>query len=76
MAKFNPPGGRGFNSPPLGAFKIFRLIPRRLRRGCSLGLTARFEEKVPDVFYSDAIIDYAYAHYKNMLPLHRWLRRI
>ncbi len=37
------------------------------------GLTARLEEKVPDVFYSDAIIDYAYGHYKNMLPLHRWL---
>jgi len=40
------------------------------------GLTARVEEKVPDAFHSDAIIDYAYAHYKNMLPLHRWLRRI
>ena len=39
------------------------------------GLTARVEEKVPDVFYSDAIIDYAYGHYKNMLPLHRWLRK-
>ena len=39
------------------------------------GLTARIEEKVPDVFYSDAIIDYAYGHYKNMLPLHRWLRK-
>ena len=38
------------------------------------GLTARIEEKVPDVFYSDAIIDYAYGNYKNMLPLHRWLR--
>lgn len=39
------------------------------------GLTARVEEKVPDVFYSEAIIDYAYDHYKNMLPLHRWLRK-
>lgn len=39
------------------------------------GLTARVEEKVPDVFYSDAIIDYAYAHYHNMLPLHRWLKK-
>jgi uncharacterized protein (TIGR02453 family) len=38
------------------------------------GLTAMVEEKVPDVFFSDAIIDYAYSHYKNMLPLHRWLR--
>ena len=40
------------------------------------GLTARVEEKVPDAFYSDAIIDYAYAHYKNMLPLHRWLKKV
>lgn len=39
------------------------------------GLTARVEEKVPDAFYSDAIIDYAYTHYKNMLPLHRWLKK-
>jgi uncharacterized protein (TIGR02453 family) len=39
------------------------------------GLTARIEEKVPDLFYSDAVIDYAYGHYKNMLPLHRWLRK-
>jgi len=38
------------------------------------GLTARVEGKVPDVFYSDVIIDYAYGHYKNMLPLHRWLK--
>jgi len=37
------------------------------------GLTARVEEKVPDVFFSGALIDYAYTHYKNMLPLHRWL---
>ena len=40
------------------------------------GLTARLEEKVPEAFFSDAIIDYAYAHYKNMLPLHRWLRKV
>jgi len=38
------------------------------------GLTARVEEKVPDAFYSDALIDHAYTHYKNMLPLHRWLK--
>ena len=39
------------------------------------GLTARVEEKVPDAFYSDVLIDYAYTHYKNMLPLHRWLKK-
>jgi uncharacterized protein (TIGR02453 family) len=40
------------------------------------GLTARVEEKVPDAFYSEALIDYAYTHYKNMLPLHRWLIKV
>jgi hypothetical protein len=40
------------------------------------GLTARLEEKVPDAFFSDAIIDYAYSHYRNMLPLHRWLKKV
>ena len=40
------------------------------------GLTARLEEKVPDVFFSHALVDYAYTHYKNMLPLHRWLIKV
>jgi len=40
------------------------------------GLTARVEEKVPDAFYSEALIEYAYTHYKNMLPLHIWLRKV
>lgn len=39
------------------------------------GLTTLVEEKVPDAFYSDAIIDHAYPHYQNMLPLHRWLKK-
>jgi uncharacterized protein (TIGR02453 family) len=38
------------------------------------GLHAMSEEKVPPAFYSDAIVDYAFGHYKNMLPLHQWLR--
>ena len=37
------------------------------------GLHAMIEEKVPPAFYSDALIDYAFSHYKNMLPLHLWL---
>ena len=40
------------------------------------GLTARIEEKIPEAFFSDAIIDYAYSHYRNMLSLHRWLRKV
>jgi uncharacterized protein (TIGR02453 family) len=37
------------------------------------GLHAMQEEKVPLAFYSDALIEHAFAHYKNMLPLHQWL---
>ena len=39
------------------------------------GLTVRSEGKVPDEFFSKAIIDYACAHYKNILPMHRWLKK-
>lgn len=39
------------------------------------GLTARVEERVPDAFFSDAIVDHAYSHYTNMLPLHQWLKK-
>jgi uncharacterized protein (TIGR02453 family) len=55
---------RGFDSGhPNGEYLLYN------------GLSARIEEKVPDAFYSEAILDYAYAHYKNMLPLHRWLKK-
>jgi len=40
------------------------------------GLHAMVEEKIPQAFYSQALIDYAFAHYKNMLPLHRWLLNV
>lgn len=40
------------------------------------GLTARIEEQVPDAFFSNAMIDYAYSHYRNMLPLNRWLKKV
>ena len=55
---------RGFDSGhPNGEYLLYN------------GLSARIEEKVPDAFYSEAILYYAYAHYKNMLPLHRWLKK-
>ena len=40
------------------------------------GLTARVEEKVSDTFFSDAILKHAYSHYKNMLPMHEWLKKV
>ena len=40
------------------------------------GLTARIEETIPKAFFSDAIIDYAYSHYRIMLPIHQWLKKV
>ena len=38
------------------------------------GLTAMVETKIPKAFYSNAIMDYSFSHYENMVPLHKWLR--
>ena len=40
------------------------------------GLTAGIEETIPKAFFSAAIIDYAYSHYRHMLPIHRWLKKV
>ena len=40
------------------------------------GLTARIEETIPKSFFSNAIIDDAYTHYRNMLPIHQWLKKV
>jgi hypothetical protein len=37
------------------------------------GLAAMIEEDIPQAFYSPAIIDHAFSHYKNMHSLHQWL---
>ena len=39
------------------------------------GLHAVLDEKIPKQFYSEAIIDYAFSHYKNMAPIHQWLKQ-
>lgn len=38
------------------------------------GLYTWVEEKVPEEFFSPKLIDYLFAHYKKMLPLHKWLK--
>jgi uncharacterized protein (TIGR02453 family) len=37
------------------------------------GLHAGLELKVPDEFYSEKFLDFAYKHFKALLPLHKWL---
>lgn len=38
------------------------------------GLTAMVESKIPHELFSSAIIDYVFEHFKNMYPVHEWLR--
>ena len=40
------------------------------------GLHAMAQEKLPEVFYTEALVDYAFSHYKDMLPLHQWLKKV
>ena len=37
------------------------------------GLSAMYETKLPKEFFSPALVDYVFGHYKNMLPIHKWL---
>jgi len=37
------------------------------------GLWAGLETKVPKEFYSAALVDYCFEHYRRLLPLHKWL---
>jgi uncharacterized protein (DUF2461 family) len=37
------------------------------------GMHADLETKIPAEFYSPKLLDYCFAHYKNMSPLHKWL---
>ncbi len=37
------------------------------------GITAMIETEIPGGFYTDAIIDYTFSHFKEMSPLHVWL---
>jgi len=37
------------------------------------GLTAMWMDKIPDAFFSNDIIDFSFAHFKKMTPIHEWL---
>jgi uncharacterized protein (TIGR02453 family) len=38
------------------------------------GLAAMWDTKIPNELYSEDLIEYAFKHYKNMSPLHEWLK--
>lgn len=37
------------------------------------GIGFQYEESLPDVVYSNKLIDYVFKIYKEMLPIHKWL---
>lgn len=37
------------------------------------GLTVDLTQAIPEVLFSPEIVDYTVTHYRNMLPIHRWL---
>ena len=39
------------------------------------GLSAMVETKIPREFFSSALIDYVFSHFKNMSPIQKWLRK-
>ncbi|MGH7496295.1 MAG: DUF2461 domain-containing protein [bacterium] len=40
------------------------------------GLHAGIENKIPKEFYSAKLLDYCYARYQEMAPLHKWLVKV
>jgi hypothetical protein len=40
------------------------------------GLTAGYEEPIPDEFYSSALPDYCYQKYAEMFPIQHWLSQL
>jgi uncharacterized protein (TIGR02453 family) len=38
------------------------------------GLTARWTGDIPDEFFTNKIVDFSFAHFKKMAPIHYWLR--
>jgi uncharacterized protein (TIGR02453 family) len=69
--------GKGY----LIGVKHYKKVPRGFDAGHERaelllhnGLTAMEEQEIPSEFFSPAIIDYAFSGFKDMLPIHEWLR--
>ncbi len=67
---------KGYN---LGG-KFYKKAPRGYEAGHANadlllhnGMHAGIETKIPAEFYGAKLLDYCFAHYKNMSPLHKWL---
>lgn len=40
------------------------------------GIGFEYEEPLPDVIYTKEIVDYVYEKYKDMFPIHKWLKEM
>jgi uncharacterized protein (TIGR02453 family) len=64
-------GGNHYKRVPRGYDPTHNNAPFLLYNG----LYARVEAKIPQEFFSRAIIDYTFSHFQQMLPLHDWLKK-
>ena len=62
-------GGEFYKKVPAGYDKNHKNVPYLLYNG----LYAFTEVKIPQEFFSSKLADFAFNHYKNMYPLHKWL---
>lgn len=62
-------GGKHYKKVPRGYNPSHRNAEYLLHNG----LFARVEEKIPKAFHSGALVEHAFAHYKKMSPIHKWL---
>jgi uncharacterized protein (TIGR02453 family) len=67
-----PVGGKHYKRVPRGYDPLHKNTEFLLHNG----LYAMIEGKIPQEFFSAAIIDYSLAHFQNMLPLHNWLKKV
>jgi len=64
--------GQHYKKTPRGFDPEHELAPYLLHNGLSVGV----ETEIPTEFYSADLIDYCFARYKKMAPLHNWLVRM
>lgn len=64
-------GGRHYKRIPAGFDAAHPNAPLLLHNGLYTG----WEGKVPAEFYSEAFIDFSYAKFEPIIPLHRWLMK-
>jgi uncharacterized protein (TIGR02453 family) len=66
-----PVGGRHFKKLPRGYTAEGRSSEFLLHNG----LFAVFQSEIPGEFFSESLLDYCFAYYERMNPIHQWLTK-